>query len=261
MKLSSKIGVAFGIIIVFANTLSIAQVKPKVTASSKPKAVTSPNSKVAIPAPSKPISDKMSNTVGLKNSIDSLSYAIGVNVGENLKNQKVNINPELLSKALSDVLNGGATMLSSEQCGIFIQSYFQKQASKAGDENRKKSELFLVANKTKPGVITLPSGLQYKVITEGTGPKPLETDQVKVHYHGTLIDGTVFDSSVSRGEPATFGVTQVIKGWVEALQLMNTGSKWSLYIPADLAYGAQGPPSIGPNQVLMFEVELLEIVK
>ncbi len=261
MKLSSKIGVAFGVLIVIANTLSMAQVKPKVTAPSKPKVVTSANSKVAIPSASKPITDKMSAEMGLKNSIDSLSYAIGVNVGENLKNQKVNVNPELVSKALSDVLNGGKTMLSSEQCGMFIQSYFQKQASKAGDENRKKSELFLAANKSKPGVVILPSGLQYKVLNQGTGSKPLETEQVKVHYHGTLIDGTVFDSSVSRGEPATFGVTQVIKGWVEALQLMNTGSKWTLFIPADLAYGAQGPPNIGPNQALMFDVELLEIVK
>jgi FKBP-type peptidyl-prolyl cis-trans isomerase FklB len=197
----------------------------------------------------------------LKTTLDSLSYAIGINVGDNLRNQKLNVNPDIISKAIKDAIANNKNVMSSEACGTFIQNYFQDQASKAGNENRMKGEAFLTTNKTKPGVSITASGLQYKVLTSGTGPKPTETDKVKVHYHGTFIDGTVFDSSVNRGEPATFGVTQVIKGWVEALQLMTVGSKWTLYIPADLAYGPQGPPSIGPNQALVFDVELIEIVK
>ena len=120
---------------------------------------------------------------------------------------------------------------------------------------------FLAENKTKPGIVTTASGLQYQVLVAGTGEKPTSADRVKVHYQGSLLDGTVFDSSIKRGEPATFGVTQVISGWVEALQLMPVGSKWKLFIPSELAYGPQGPPSIGPDQLLIFEVELLEIVR
>jgi len=197
----------------------------------------------------------------LKTSLDSLSYAIGVNVGDNLRNQKLNVNPDILAKAIKDAIANNKSVMTSEASGAFIQNYFQNQTMKAGNENKIKSDAFLVQNKTKPGIQTTASGLQYKVITAGTGAKALETDKVKVHYHGTLIDGTVFDSSVNRGEPATFGVTQVIKGWVEALQMMPVGSKWTLYIPSDLAYGPQGPPSIGPNQALVFDVELIEIVK
>jgi FKBP-type peptidyl-prolyl cis-trans isomerase FklB len=197
----------------------------------------------------------------LKTKMDSLSYAIGINVGDNLRNQKLDVNPDILAKAIKDAIANTKNTMTSEACGAFIQNYFQGEANKAGGENKKKGDAFLAANKNKPGVKSTASGLQYKVITEGTGPKPAETDKVKVHYHGTLTDGTVFDSSVDRGEPATFGVTQVIRGWVEALQLMPVGSKWTLYIPSDLAYGPQGPPSIGPNQVLVFDVELIEIVK
>jgi FKBP-type peptidyl-prolyl cis-trans isomerase FklB len=197
----------------------------------------------------------------LKTTLDSLSYAIGINVGDNLRNQKLNVNPDIVAKAIKDAIANNKNVMSSEACGSFIQNYFQAQAAKAGNENKMKGEAFLTSNKTKPGVSSTASGLQYKVITSGTGPKPTETDKVKVHYHGTLVDGTVFDSSVNRGEPATFGVTQVIKGWVEALQLMPVGSKWTLYIPSDLAYGPQGPPAIGPNQALVFDVELIEIVK
>jgi FKBP-type peptidyl-prolyl cis-trans isomerase FklB len=167
----------------------------------------------------------------------------------------------ILARAIKDALAGNKNIMSSEASGAFIQNYFQKATSKIGENNKKTGEEFLLKNKSKEGVTTLQSGLQYKILKAGTGEKPAPTDRVKVHYHGTLIDGTVFDSSVNRGEPATFGVTQVIQGWVEALQLMTTGSKWTLYIPANLAYGQQGPPSIGPNQALIFDVELLEIVK
>lgn len=197
----------------------------------------------------------------LKTSLDSLSYAIGINVGDNLRNQKLNVNPDILAKAIKDAISSNKSIMTSEASGAFIQNYFQNQADKSGNENKVKGQAFLAQNKTKTGIQSTASGLQYKVLTAGTGLKPAETDKVKVHYHGTLIDGTVFDSSVERGEPATFGVTQVIKGWVEALQLMPVGSKWTLYIPSDLAYGPQGPPSIGPNQTLIFDVELIEIVK
>ncbi len=201
------------------------------------------------------------NAQSLASASDSLSYAIGVNIGESLRNQKIKPNTQILASAIEAVLNNGSLSIPSDQCGAFIQNYFMKQQSQVGQENDAKSQAFLVQNKTQAGVVETASGLQYKILQEGTGAKPLSSDKVKVHYHGTLIDGTVFDSSVERGQPATFGVTQVIKGWVEALQIMPVGSKWRLFIPSALAYGPQGPPSIGPNQALIFDVELLEIVK
>ena len=197
----------------------------------------------------------------MKNSIDSLSYAIGMNIAGNLKQQNLKINTALLAKAIDQILNNQTTLLEANAANVYIQGYFQNESMKKGAANLKAGESYLAANKSKAGVVALPSGLQYQVMKAGTGPKPTSADTVKVHYHGTLTDGTVFDSSVQRGEPAQFGVTQVIQGWVEALQLMPVGSKWKLFIPSNLAYGPQAPPSIGPNQVLVFEVELLEIVK
>ncbi len=204
----------------------------------------------------------------LRNQMDSVSYAIGINVGDNLRNQKLNVNPDILAAAIKDALANNKNVMSSEASGACLQAYFQKEQGKMtgenqakAQENKKTGDAFLAQNKTKEGVKVLASGLQYKVVNEGSGPKPTAADKVKVHYHGTLIDGSVFDSSVNRGEPAEFGVTQVIPGWVEALQLMPVGSKWTLYIPSELAYGQQGPPSIGPSQVLVFDVELLDIVK
>jgi FKBP-type peptidyl-prolyl cis-trans isomerase len=144
---------------------------------------------------------------------------------------------------------------------MYLQTYFQQAAEKVANENLKIGNDFLASNKTREGVMETATGLQYEILNAGGGAKPLSTDKVKVHYHGTLIDGTVFDSSVERGSPATFGVTQVIKGWVEALQMMPVGSKWKLFIPADLAYGPRGQGKIGPNSTLIFDVELLEIVQ
>lgn len=199
--------------------------------------------------------------VPLKTSVDSLSYAIGVNVGENLKRQGVNANVEVFAQAIKDVLASKKLVISAEESNNFIQSYFEKEFAKKANANKNAGAKFLAENKTKPGIVTTASGLQYQVLVAGTGEKPTSADRVKVHYQGSLLDGTVFDSSIKRGEPATFGVTQVISGWVEALQLMPVGSKWKLFIPSELAYGPQGPPSIGPDQLLIFEVELLEIVR
>lgn len=196
----------------------------------------------------------------LNSEMDSLSYSIGVNVGESIKAQKLQPNTEVLTQAIKDVLAGSQLTISSANCSAFIQSYFQKAASKVSNENLAAGNAYLEKNKAREGVMTTASGLQYEVIVPGTGEKPLSTQKVKVHYHGTLIDGTVFDSSVERGAPGTFGVTQVIKGWQEGLQLMPAGSKWKFYIPANLAYGARGQGKIGPNSALIFEVELLEIL-
>lgn len=196
----------------------------------------------------------------LTSEMDSLSYAIGVNIAQSLKAQNLSPNTTLVKQALDDLLTDDVLKMPADQCGIYIQTYFQKAMAKAGEASLKAGQEFLDANKKREGVVVLPSGLQYEIITAGTGKKPLASDKVKVHYHGTLIDGTVFDSSVDRGTPATFGVTQVIQGWVEALQLMPTGSKWKLFIPADLAYGSRGQGKIAPNSALIFDVELIEIL-
>lgn len=199
---------------------------------------------------------------------DSVSYALGVLIGENNKQQMKNapgvdsLNKEILIAAFEKAFRGDSVDIKPEAANGIIQKFFTEVSAAEGSKNLKEGEDFLAANKAKPGVVTLPSGLQYEVITEGTGPKPTVSDQVKCHYHGTTIDGKVFDSSVERGEPMTFPVGQVIPGWTEALQLMPVGSKWKLYIPAALAYGERGAGSdIKPNSALIFEVELLEIVK
>ena len=200
----------------------------------------------------------------LKTDIDSVSYAIGVNTGlsykqnlENFPGGTANVNDMIAGFA--NALHGDSTM-TQEQAISIIQNYFQQAEKKEADKSKAEGEAFLNENKTKEGVITTESGLQYKIDSVGTGAIPTAEDQVKVHYTGKLLDGTVFDSSVERGEPATFGVTQVIKGWTEALQLMPVGSKWTLYIPSDLAYGDRAAgPKIKPNSTLVFEVELLGI--
>lgn len=198
----------------------------------------------------------------MKTGIDSLSYSLGLSLAQFYKQQGITkVNTVLVSKAINDALTGGKTLLNEEQMNLCITNYLQKMKTDKSSGNRKAGEAFLASNKTKAGVVTLPSGLQYTIIKEGTGPKPAITDTVKCHYHGTLIDGTVFDSSVDRGQPAEFPVGGVIKGWVEALPLMPVGSKWKLFIPSELAYGDnQAGPTIGPGSTLIFDVELLEIV-
>src|SRR6201995_1993446 len=197
---------------------------------------------------------------------DKQSYAIGLNVGKSLHRDDIAVDPKIVLQGLQDAMAGGAVLLTDDQIKTVMTDLQtqvrQKQEEKRlamAETNKKDGAAFLAANATKPGVVTLPSGLQYKILTPGTGPKPTATDSVVCNYKGTLLDGTEFDSSYKRGQPATFPVSGVIKGWTEALQLMPVGSKWQLFIPADLAYGerAQGP--IGPNATLVFELELLSI--
>jgi len=190
-----------------------------------------------------------------------------MNLGINLHRQSVEVDPAILTQGLKDALAGGNTLMTDEEARSTLtqlqEDLRKKQEAKmqqAGEENKKDGEAFLAANKAKADVVTLPSGLQYKILKAGTGPKPTATDSVVCNYRGTLIDGKEFDSSYKRGQPATFPVNGVIKGWTEALQLMPVGSKWQLFVPSDLAYGARGAGAdIGPNATLIFEVELLSI--
>ncbi|HRZ95963.1 MAG TPA: FKBP-type peptidyl-prolyl cis-trans isomerase [Paludibacter sp.] len=194
--------------------------------------------------------------------MEKISYALGLSLGNNLLNSGINnLNYTKLIKGIQDVIEQNKPEISYEEAQAVINDFFQEMQAKASEGSQKIGKEFLEANGKRPEVVTLASGLQYEILTEGNGSIPKASDKVKVHYHGTLIQGDVFDSSVSRGEPATFGVTQVISGWVEALQLMPVGSKWRLFIPSELAYGAQGAgQQIGPHTTLIFEVELLEIV-
>ncbi|SHE73795.1 FKBP-type peptidyl-prolyl cis-trans isomerase FkpA/FKBP-type peptidyl-prolyl cis-trans isomerase FklB [Mariniphaga anaerophila] len=206
--------------------------------------------------------------VKLETEADSAGYAIGILVGTNNKQQVQNapggadINLEAMVAAFNAATNDEEGVMTVEEADQMIRRYFEAAGKKEGQKNLEEGNAFLEQNKSREGVQTTDSGLQYEIITEGDGPKPTAEDRVRVHYHGTLIDGTVFDSSVDRGEPAVFGVGQVIPGWTEALQLMPVGSKWKVFIPANLAYGERGAGGdIGPNSALIFEVELLEIVK
>jgi FKBP-type peptidyl-prolyl cis-trans isomerase FklB len=198
---------------------------------------------------------------------DRVSYSIGLNIGTDFKAQGMDIDADLLALGIKDAVADAEPLLSEEQIRETIMAYQQEMMEKQetemrglAEKNRQEGEAFLAANAQKEGVVTLPSGLQYRVVEDGTGATPGPQDVVTVHYEGRLIDGEVFDSSRQRGEPATFPVTGVIPGWTEALQLMKKGAKWELFIPADLAYGERGAhPVIGPNAVLIFDVELLEV--
>ena len=200
--------------------------------------------------------------VKMKTENDSLSYAFGISIADNLEKQKIaNLNPLAVGRAFQDLYNK-ETKISVEDANQLIKTHFENQEAEKHKEATEESEKFLTENAKKEGVVTLESGLQYKVIKEGSGISPVGEDKVKVHYEGTLIDGTKFDSSYDRGEPAEFGVSQVIKGWTEALLLMKEGSVWMLYIPYDLAYGSrQAGQNIKPFSTLIFKVELISIVK
>lgn len=198
----------------------------------------------------------------IKTDLDKASYSLGMNIGTSLKGEGVSeINVEMFAKGLTDMMNGNSLELSVQEAYESIQQFLAMANAKKFEKNITEGKKFLEENAKRPEVVTLPSGLQYEILKEGNGPKPKATDTVTTHYHGTLIDGTVFDSSVVRNEPASFPVNGVIQGWVEALQLMPVGSKWKLFIPSDLAYGANPHPGgpIEPHMALIFEVELLAI--
>ena len=194
--------------------------------------------------------------------MDKFSYGLGMGIGQNLASMGVsNMNIEDFVKGIKDVLTGAKTEMSHSEAQAVVNEHFKKLAEEAYAQNKAAGEAFLAENAKKEGVVTLPSGLQYQVVTEGTGKKPSATDRVQCHYEGTLIDGTIFDSSIKRGEPAVFGVNQVIKGWVEALQLMQEGAKWRLYIPYNMAYGEHGAGEmIPPYSALIFDVELIKVL-
>ena len=201
------------------------------------------------------------NAQNLNTEMEKVSYSLGVNVAKSVKNQGLeSIDSEAIAQAFTDVFEGNELKISEQESNVILQEFFGKLAQKAQSANVEAGQAFLDENAKRDGVVTTATGLQYEVLAEGSGDSPKETDQVTVHYHGTLIDGTVFDSSVERGQPATFPVNGVIPGWVEALQLMNPGAKYKLFIPSNLAYGERGAGgAIGPNATLIFEVELISI--
>lgn len=203
-----------------------------------------------------------SKNMELKGAADKFSYSLGMDIGKNVKESKFDsLDVDIMIAGLEDVIKGGDVKFTAEESQQIVREYLSGLQEKKAQANLKEGEAFLAENAKKDGIVTLESGLQYEVLKMGNGEKPTATSTVKTHYHGTLIDGTVFDSSVDRGEPASFPVNRVIAGWTEALQLMPVGSKWRLYVPSNLAYGPQGSRgAIGPNETLIFEVELLEIV-
>jgi FKBP-type peptidyl-prolyl cis-trans isomerase FklB len=229
------------------------------TAPAKPRQTTGTTARrtttAAKPKPLVPTTDK-----------DKQSYAVGVNVGKSLHRDGLEVEPKFVLQGLEDAIADGKLLLTDDQIKTIMTDLQTQMRQKLEEKrqamvesNKKDGAAFLAANATKEGVVTLPSGLQYKILTAGTGPKPSASDSVVCNYRGALLDDTEFDSSYKRGQPATFPVSGVIKGWTEALQLMPTGSKWQLFIPADLAYGDRGQGPIGPNATLIFEVELLSI--
>ncbi len=203
----------------------------------------------------------------LKTQKEKVSYSIGLDIGRNFKQQSIDINPDLLTKGIKDALSGATPALTDDEMREVMTAFqtemmakMAENSKKAGEKNKKDGEAFLAENKKKQGVVTLPSGLQYKILVDGKGRKPALKDTVTAHYRGTLLDGTEFDSSYKQGEPTTFALSNMIKGWTEVLQLMRVGSKWQVYVPANLAYGDRAASQeIGPNSTLIFEIELIAV--
>ena len=246
-----------------------AQDTPAATTPSTSTSPTTPAKTQSATAAKKPATAaRPATTLTLKTAKEKTSYALGMKIGGDLRRQGLGteVDPAITARALRDALSGGKALLTEEeeksilmQLQTTMRGKMQEKMHEAGASNRKEGDAFLAANKSKSGVVTLPDGLQYKILTEGKGAKPTANDTVTVNYKGTLISGKEFDSSYKRGQPASFPVGGVIKGWTEALQLMPVGSKWELYIPADLAYGDGGQGDIAPGSTLIFEVELLSI--
>jgi FKBP-type peptidyl-prolyl cis-trans isomerase FklB len=247
---------------------ALAQQTPAATTQAATPSSATP-AKAQTPAAKKPVA-KAAVPLTLKTQKEKFSYALGMSqgkrLGDSLHKQSVPFDPAIMARGMKDGLAGNKTLLTDDEAQAVLmavqkemQQKMQAKNQEAAAGNKKEGEAFLAENKAKEGVVTLPSGLQYKILTAGTGPKPAPTDSVVCNYRGTLVNGTEFDSSYKRGQPATFPVTGVIKGWTEALQLMPVGSKWQLFIPSDLAYGDPGRPGIAPGSTLIFEVELLSI--
>lgn len=197
-----------------------------------------------------------------KTDDEKFSYAIGYQIAESVKRQGMEVDVDSLIQAIRDDLTGTPLRISQPEMQAAVVAYQQKKFEELSDKNQKAGKKYLAANKKKPGIVELPSGLQYRIVEEGSGEKPVSSDTVKVHYRGTLIDGTEFDSSYARGEPATFQIANIINGWQEALTLMSEGAKWQVFIPPTLAYGSGGAgQNIGPNATLVFEIELVSIEK
>jgi FKBP-type peptidyl-prolyl cis-trans isomerase FklB len=232
---------------------------PAKSQSTKPKSATATRHHTAAAA--------KSHALALTTQKQKFSYALGMNLGTGMHEQSVEVDPDIVARGMKDAIGGAKPLLTEDEARQVmtevrtqVQKAQQAKMQQEADTNKKEGEAFLAANKNKPGVVALPSGLQYKIITTGTGPKPTASDTVVCNYRGTLVDGKEFDSSYKRGQPVTFPVSGVIKGWTEALQLMPVGSKWQLFIPSDLAYGERSPsPDLGPDSTLIFEVELLSI--
>jgi FKBP-type peptidyl-prolyl cis-trans isomerase FklB len=228
------------------------QAAPPASAQKAPAAKATPATpaKAAAPAPSPLTTDKQKD-----------SYAVGINIGLNLKKQPVDLDAPSVLRGIKDALAGTKPLLTDDEIDAGLKQLQDEGTKRVAEANMKEGEAFLAENKTKDGVVTLPSGLQYKIVSAGTGAQPALSDTVVCNYKGTFINGTEFDSSYKRGRPASFPVAGVIKGWTEALQLMPVGSKWQLFVPSELAYGPRGGGggAIGPNQTLVFEVELISI--
>ena len=273
MKNTIKIAVTFlavGILAVgSAHAQQAASSGSQQTAAAKDKSNSAKNSSSAAPATKteQEPAAKNPDSLELKTEKDKASYALGMNIGQGLKKQTDNLDPAIVQRGMKDALSGNKMLMTEDEAKsawttfqVSMRKKQEQEALQLADANKKEGDAFLAENKTKAGVVTLPSGLQYKILTEGTGPKPTAADTVVCNYRGTLISGKEFDSSYKRGRPATFAVGGVIHGWTEALQLMPVGSKWQLFIPPDLAYRDRGAgPDIGPNATLIFEVELISI--
>jgi FKBP-type peptidyl-prolyl cis-trans isomerase len=247
---------------------ALAQQAPVSATKSSTSAKSSSSTKTSTTAkPDAAPAAKKSEPLTLTTKKQKQSYAIGMNIGIGMNKSGVDIDPAILAAGVNDAMAGGKTLITeAEAREVFLKlrsemmAKQQAETQRVGEANKQAGEQFLAANKSKEGIVTLPSGLQYKVLKDGAGSKPTASDSVVCNYRGTLIDGKEFDSSYKRGEPATLSVGEVIKGWTEALQLMPVGSKWQLYVPADLAYGERSPsPDIPPNSALVFDVELLSI--